>query len=333
MIRIAHLVDDTTAGGVTRYLDFLRQDPQMARIADHQVCVVPRHAPARAGIDADMIVSHLAITWRGLPGLMALRARHSGLPLVHVEHSYSEGFTAANVTHRTRFHHLLRCAYALFDRVVAVSAAQAGWLERRGLVRAQALDVIPPCVDLAPCAALEAPRGPVRVLGALGRFETQKGFDVLIRAFRSLPDPFLRLALFGEGAARAELETLAAGDSRILFPGFTARPEEAYAACDAIAMPSRWEPYGLVALEANAAGRPVLMSRVDGLKDQAARGNTPVTELSEEAWTDAIARLTEAERPEIDRSLATARPTRDGWARLVEDLLGENEGERLAQTV
>lgn len=71
MLRIAHLVDDTTPGGVTRYLDFIRQNPAMAAEARHEVAVVSRANPARRAIDADIIVSHLAISWRGLPGLMA----------------------------------------------------------------------------------------------------------------------------------------------------------------------------------------------------------------------------------------------------------------------
>lgn len=45
-------------------------------------------------------------------------------------------------------------------------------------------------------------------------------------------------------------------------PGFLSR-------CDAVVVPSRWEPWGNVCLEARAAARPVLVSDVDGLTEQA----------------------------------------------------------------
>lgn len=319
MLRIAHLVDDTTPGGVTRYLDFIRQNPAMAAEARHEVAVVSRANPARRAIDADIIVSHLAISWRGLPGLMALRARHAGTPLIHVEHSYSEGFVAANVTARRRFRQLLRTAYSLFDEVIAVSEAQRHWLVRRELVAPGAVRCIPPCVDLAPFRDVPPPRENVKTIGAIGRFDTQKGFDILIRAFRQVADPDLRLHLVGQGEAEASLRALAAGDDRIRFPGFTATPADAYAACDVIAMPSRWEPYGLVALEANAAGRPVLMSSVDGLKDQAGRGNLPVAESTAAAWAAAIRALADgaSPRPPVEDAGAQMRRTGQAWAEVV----------------
>ncbi|WP_116082403.1 glycosyltransferase family 4 protein [Tropicimonas sp. IMCC34011] len=298
MTRILHLVDDTNPGGVTRYLDFLASSP--ASGLEHIVRPVSRTRPSAGGEAADIIVSHLAVTWRGLPGLMALRGAHPDTPLVHVEHSYSAGFVACNVTARRRFHTLLRTAYALFDRVVAVSGAQGEWLRLRNLVRPCALSVIPPCVDLAPFRALPAPRQR-RVIGAMGRFDPQKGFDLLIRAFRAVDDPSLTLRLIGDGAERAALEALAEGDARISFHGFAGDPAAAMAECDVIAMPSRWEPYGLVALEAMAAGRVLLVGAADGLADHAGSGAHAVRGAGTEVWRDSLSSLDEiaaAPRPD-----------------------------------
>lgn len=288
MLRIAHLVDDTNPGGVTRYLDFLARDPGMAALARHEIVEVPRTRAASARVQADVIVSHLAVSWRGLPGLMALRARHAGTPLIHVEHSYSAGFVAANVSAPRRFFTLLRTAYALFDRVVAVSHPQANWLAARDLVRPDALTVIQPQVDLSRFRALPRPTGPVRCFGAVGRLDAQKGFDVLIRAFQAVQGDDLSLKIFGDGPERARLEDLAADDPRIRFQGFAADPAMAYAACDAVVMPSRWEPYGLVAQEALAAGRPVLVSGVDGLSDHLASGAIATRGPGVEALTEAL---------------------------------------------
>ena len=288
MLRIAHLVDDTNPGGVTRYLDFLARDPGMAALARQEIVEVPRTRAASARVQADVIVSHLTVSWRGLPGLMALRARHAGTPLIHVEHSYSAGFVAANVSAPRRFLTLLRTAYALFDRVVAVSHPQASWLAARDLVRLDALTVIQPQVDLSRFRALPRPTGPVRCFGAVGRLDAQKGFDVLIRAFQAVQGDDLSLKIFGDGPERGRLEDLAAGDPRIRFQGFAADPAMAYAACDAVVMPSRWEPYGLVAQEALAAGRPVLVSGVDGLSDHLASGAIATSGPGVEALTEAL---------------------------------------------
>ncbi|WP_138466176.1 glycosyltransferase [Poseidonocella sp. HB161398] len=323
MQTVLHLVDDRNPGGVTRYLDFIAADPAMSRLARHEIRHVSRSRPAATDLSgADVIVSHLAISWRGLPGLIALRARTADRRLIHVEHSYSAGFTAHNVRSRRRFRTLLKTAYALFDQVVAVSGTQGRWLERRGLVAPEALTVIPPCVDLAPFRALPRPEGPLRVLAAIGRFDRQKGFDLLLRAFREVPGPELRLHLIGDGPERARLEEIAAGDPRIVFKGFAEDVATALAGADAVAMPSRWEPYGLVALEAMAAGRPLLAAPVDGLCDHAAAGAIAVAEQTPAAWREAILALAEGRSAPVPlgRAAFAEAATAAGWRLLLAEV-------------
>jgi glycosyltransferase involved in cell wall biosynthesis len=239
-----------------------------------------------------VIVSHLSIRWRGLPMLLSLRAANPKTLLVHIEHSYTESFVALNVTCKARFATLLRTAYALFDRVVAVSQGQARWLFARGLVRPEALSVIQSCVDLSAFRTIPRLIGPVRVIGAVGRFDRQKGFDTLIKAFRQCPEPGIALHLYGEGAEAESLRRLAAGDSRIRFMGFAPDPVTAIASVDAVAMPSRWEAYGLVAIEAISAGRPLLVNAVDGLTDHLSHGAQMVRSPSVRSWSRALSTLT-----------------------------------------
>ena len=149
----------------------------------------------------------------------------------------------------------------------------------------------------------------MRVFGAIGRFNKQKGFDLLIRAFRNVDDPKLRLRLIGDGPEREALEALAEGDPRIEIQGFTEAPAVALAGVDAVAIPSRWEPFGLVALEARAAGRTVIASHVDGLADQAFEGVLPVPSPTIEAWAAAIrtvARLPFDQQRAIGHEVRTA---------------------------
>ncbi|MAY48126.1 MAG: glycosyl transferase [Rhodobacteraceae bacterium] len=321
MPTVAHLIDDQSPGGVRRYLDFIGANPGMAALARHQVIPVRRLAAARSGIVADVIVSHLTLTWGSLPGLAALRSRYRGIPLVHVEHSYSERFVAANVAHRGRFRALLRCGYGLFDRVVAVSPSQADWLGRTGLVTADRLSVVPPCVSLSSIAGLPAPSTPVRRIGAIGQLDRQKGFDLLIPAFRALPYPDVRLEIFGDGPERAALEDLSGDDERITFHGHTT-PEAALAACDAVVMPSRWEPYGLVAVEALASRRPVLVSGADGLRGHVDFGAVQVPEFTEPRWTRALADLVtgSAQAPFVDARQVESR-TVCAWNSLFEQVV------------
>ncbi|ETX28226.1 glycosyltransferase [Roseivivax isoporae] len=326
MIQILHLLDDGGPGGVTRFLARLKGTAHLAGGVRHAVVIVPRgRLPKR--FDADLVVSHLSVSWRTLPALSALRARAAHLPLVHVEHSYSGAFAEECVRAPARFQALLGGAYALFDRVVAVSGAQAEWLAGTGLVGTGALRVIPPVTDLGPFLALGAPHRPARRFGAIGRFDRQKGLDILIDAFRATTDPALTLGLTGDGPERADLVRRAAGDPRITFAPFTSTPERTLAALDAVAMPSRWEPYGLAALEARAASRPLLVSAgVDGLEEHARAGAIRVGRAAA-AWTAAIedlARAVPRDRIAAARADAAGAMARseEGWDRLIGELCG-----------
>ena len=269
---VMHLVDDTTAGGVMRVVDFLATADGLQDQARHVVRQVTRGRIRPERLQADVIVSHLTLNWRGLPGLVALRAANPRKPMIHVEHSYTAGFVRHNVSRPRRFLTMLRLGFGLFDTVVAVSVAQATWIRTTALCRADKIRAIPSCVDLSAFRAIPRRTGPVRVFGAIGRLDPQKGFDTLIAAFRTLPQPDIALHIHGQGAEEASLRHLAAGDPRICFKGFSATPAEAFAAVDAVVMPSRWEAYGLVAIEALSAGRAVICADVDGMNDHVAHG-------------------------------------------------------------
>jgi glycosyltransferase involved in cell wall biosynthesis len=168
---------------------------------------------------------------------------------------------------------MLRLSYGSASRVIAVSEGQRSWMEQARLVRPTRLRLLRSSRPLDAFLTLPftppqlSAEVPLRLL-AYGRFTPQKGFDRLLLAVRSLPEASLRLELVGDGPQRQELENLARGDRRIRLTG----PSDDIAArlndCDAVVIPSRWEPWGNVCLEARAAGRPVLASGVDGLPEQ-----------------------------------------------------------------
>ena len=325
MTRVVHLVDDTSPGGVTRLLDYIRGSKDMAAIGRHSVTVVAGGLSRPPLIEADVIVSHVVLSWRNLPFFLALRARYARTPLIHVEHSYSPAFLALHVSNPRRFRAMLTVSLSLFDRVVSISTAQRDWLIAFARLPAERVALIPPFVDISRFLALDPAAGPVRRIGALGRLDPQKGFDLLLRAFVAADLPGVSLEIYGDGPQRADLEALAKGDPRIVFHGHTDDPVAAMAAVDALAMPSRREPYGLVALEALAAGRPLLVSRADGLQDHARNGAIAVDRLTVEDWSAALARLAETDHAatvETARRRVAGAGARfaEGWARLIEEV-------------
>lgn len=325
MRRICHLVDDTGPGGVTRFLDFMATSTEAARLGVHQVLPVRVGWSKPPRIRADVIVSHSVMSWRNLPFFLALRAANAGTPLVHMEHSYSPAFEQQHARSQRRFRAMLGVSASLFDRIVAISTPQRDWLTDCIGVSDEKVALIPPCVDLQPFLALPPAGDTIRSIGAFGRMDTQKGFDILIPAFRKAVLADVTLQIFGDGPMRAKLEALAAGDPAIVFHGFTDDPRSAMARVDAVAMPSRREPYGLVALESLAAGRTLLVSKVDGLMDHALNGAIPVDRLTVDGWADALARLpalaSEARRGQARQLAARAEESfARGWAELLNGL-------------
>ncbi|WP_181409736.1 glycosyltransferase [Martelella alba] len=332
---VYHLVDDAGFGGVNRMLDHLaatigndEEKHDIVRIRRGQLSA-PRLSDAKA------VISHLSVCWRNMPLITALRARYAATPLIHVEHSYSERFVAAQVKNRDRFETLVAAAYALFDTVVAVSPQQGQWLGRK-FVDPERLAIISPCVDLDDFFALPDPvKSGKTVIGALGRFDRQKGFDILIEGFvRSVRQDF-ELHFYGSGAQEQQLKALAGNDPRIVFHGYVEHPAAAMARCDMIAMPSRFEPYGLVALEAMAAGRPVIASSADGLAGHIENGAIAVGDNTPDGWARFLNAFdVHAGLGDSGRGRACARRAGDrfldGWLALLQALSGQSNRLQMA---
>ncbi len=118
-----------------------------------------------------------------------------------------------------------------------------------------------------------------KLVTSVGRLTWQKGFDNLIRAFPKVlkEKPGCRLMIMGDGYMRLELEkltrTLGIGD-KVIFTGFVNDGEllASMKAADLMVIPSRFEPFGMVALEGMAAGVPVVVSGIDGLSEIVEQG-------------------------------------------------------------
>ena len=98
---------------------------------------------------------------------------------------------------------------------------------------------------------------------AMGRLTAQKGFDLLLSAFRPVADrhPDWGLMIIGEGELRGELEDLSETlglVQRVSFAGLLSDPLPVLRRSDLFVMASRFEGFPYVALEALACGLPVI---------------------------------------------------------------------------
>ncbi|OAP39805.1 amylovoran biosynthesis protein AmsD [Sinorhizobium glycinis] len=126
-------------------------------------------------------------------------------------------------------------------------------MRRRGWVIANAVDLP---------AGWQKRRGN-NVLTAVGRLTRQKGFDLLLEAFARIAAKHAgwKLVIWGEGEDRKSLEALRDElglEDRVEMPGVTDRPGQWVETADIFVLSSRYEGWGIVLLEAMAAGLPVV---------------------------------------------------------------------------
>jgi glycosyltransferase involved in cell wall biosynthesis len=175
---------------------------------------------------------------------------------------------------------LLRAA----DTVACVSPELLERLQSRGYPRDRmvlvpnAVTVASP-LDAARRAELDAELGlgSGPVIAAVGRLVPQKDHALLLEAVAQILPTCtdLRLLMVGEGELRAALEEQAHSlglDGVVRFTGLRADARALIARADVVAFSSRWEGMPIVALEAMAAGTPVVATPVEGLQEMARSG-------------------------------------------------------------
>ena len=175
---------------------------------------------------------------------------------------------------------LQRQAYRCATKVVANSLAARTMLEREGLASAS-IAVIPNGVDAAafPERTAETESRPLRTVITIANLRPEKNHDTLIAAAALLVREFpsLQFQIAGNGPRREELEALVAArnlTSHFTFLGHREDVSTLLASADAFVLPSRSEAFPNGAIEAMAAGLPVVASAVGGLLDLIHDGST-----------------------------------------------------------
>ncbi len=182
----------------------------------------------------------------------------------------------------TEFHDLTRATLLAVDQLLTPSARTIPVFEGFGIPRDR-VAVVENGVDTVGLQSVASPRttGPLRV-GYLGTLIPSKGLDVLVRAFVQTfltadGAPTATLAIHGnfvpyhgdEGFQERALATVPEGAPvRYHGPYTTADLPRLFADLDVLVAPALWrEAFGLTVREAQAAGRPVIVSRIGGIQD------------------------------------------------------------------
>jgi len=233
------------------------------------------------GLDYDIIHAHY---W--LSGVAGLSLREAwGAPLVQMFHTLGRlknavAQTPSEIEPALRIGEESRLV-AEADRIVAANVVERAHLVWYYGAQADRVEVIPCGVDtemFKPMARATAKDllelGPEPLLLYVGRLQPIKGLETLLEAMTRVPEAALLIIGGdhddpdnGHGASLREQVAALGLERRVRFVG--PQPQRRlrlfYAAADATVMPSYYESFGMVALEAMACGSPVVASRVGGL--------------------------------------------------------------------
>ena len=228
------------------------------------ICLTPGSI-ARVGRELrefrpDVVHAHEPLS----PSTSMFATLRSHAPVVGTFHAFAERSALVDVAAP-----VLRVVWRRLAARVAVSNAAASFMGPRfgGGMR-----IVPNGVDLEPFANAEPvtglPEG--RRILWVGRLDRQKGFAVAVAAFAELArtHPDLHLVVAGDGGARGAVDALPANArGRVVMLGAVPHHELPgyHAACDVFVAPALGqESFGIVLVEAMAAGLPVVASRIAG---------------------------------------------------------------------
>ncbi|RBQ06477.1 glycosyltransferase family 1 protein [Micromonospora sp. LHW51205] len=273
----------------------------------------------------DWLVAHTAMTLR----------EHLDVPLVTTIHATEAGRHQGwlpEEMNRT-IHGVEHWLAGESGRVIVCSGYMRDEVGALFGVDAARVDVVPNGVEphrwRVPASAVAAARTRFAADGPLvtfaGRLVYEKGVQHLLAGLPRLRDrhPGLRAVIVGDGPYRADLEAevhrlgLVGTVSMPGFLGGTDLPA-VMAASDCFAVPSIYEPFGMVALEGAAAGAPLAVARTGGLAEIVEPGVTGMTFAPHDA--DGLVEAVHALLSDRDRARVLARRARAmvheryGWA-------------------
>ena len=168
-----------------------------------------------------------------------------------------------------------------------------------------------------------------RYLLAVGQLVPHKGFDLLIEAFSQIAanHPHVKLIIAGDGELRLRLEEIIKGKELTQRVSLLGRLDSSQVAsliagCLFVAMPSRRDSFGIVALEAMAAGKCVLAAPVGGIPEFLPCPPNQMVPLALKDWRIALDHwLCRAELGQLDGSQNCKAAERYKWSTVTQHYL------------
>lgn len=291
-MRILYVIQELRTGGAERVVATLARE---ARAAGHDVALAAAPGPVaeELGLTPFPVPLLERRPWRVPAGALAVgRALRAWRP--DLVHSHNPGMALATglATRRGRrlpslvsVHGVPEEDYPTAARVlrwaglptIACGPGVAEALLARGLpVAATIPNGIAPAPPPADRAVLEREWRIGRekpLVVAVGRLVEAKNHRLAVEALAGVPEAFL--AILGDGPLRGELERQARESGvqdRVVFAGVREDARALMGAADAVVIPSRSEGLPLVALEALAAGTPIVATSIRGLRELLTEG-------------------------------------------------------------
>ncbi|MEL6105342.1 MAG: glycosyltransferase family 4 protein [Planctomycetota bacterium] len=213
--------------------------------------VFRRHAAIRNAVQS--VTPQVLLSFCDRNNIDVLSALRKGsLPVIVCERSDPAKLSLGWIRNRIR-----RQAYPRAAAVVALTESAARHLSEF----CNNVQVIPSAVDTPPISSARDSAAENKLIVGVGRLEYEKGFDRLIEAFAAatLHHPSWRLALYGEGSQRADLQQQIAElglHGRVEMHGWVRPLWESLAQATIFCLPSRYEGFPSALLEAMAVGVP-----------------------------------------------------------------------------
>lgn len=301
-MRVLH-VAESAQGGVGTYLAEILPDQARRYGGDGVRALVPRqHAAHLGGVDRRLLA-----TWNrrdrsalGVARLAAAIRREIAAfapTVVHAHSSVAGGLLRLMYGWRTPPFRNVYCPHGwafdrrssalkrrlieqierrlapFADRIVAISRHERDEAVRIGVAPARLALVLNGIADLPPARPARWDESRIKLL-FVGRMDEQKGFDTLLDAVEPLRDR-VALRVIGKAVAGPQAPVRPRRE-QVEYLGWRSLAEVAteIAAADAVVIPSRWEGFGLVALEAMRGRCAVIASDVGGLHEIVVDGVT-----------------------------------------------------------
>ncbi|WP_304957265.1 glycosyltransferase family 4 protein [Bacteroides caecimuris] len=286
-MKLLHIISSLEIGGAQRLLaDLLpiqiKHGLDVDLLVNAQVDNEFNEKIKRAGINIISLDSHNIYS---LSNIIRLRKIISSYDIVHVhlfpslywaaiasaglkvKMVYTEHSTSNRRREKTYFRPIEKLIYKRYDRIISISRQTESALQQWLQSSDKRFVVIENGVDIGRFSAICRPVIPKSLI-MVSRFAASKDQETLIRSMKYL-DKDIVLHLVGDGDNLEHCRSIAKNEGvsdRVMFLGARSDVAELITEAYIGIQSSNWEGFGLTAVEIMAAGKPVVVSDVDGLK-------------------------------------------------------------------